>query len=79
MDRDSDRQPLIESHDGEEDFYIHDEEEQSAFDHQPGCDRTQARAYSKGEGDTRKLGLADEPPIVAPPMRSTIQSRETGM
>lgn len=78
MDRDSDREPLMESHGGDEDFDIHDVEEQSAFDHRPGYDRTQNRADSKGQEDAGRLGFVEEPPVVAPPLRSTIQSREIG-
>lgn len=78
MDRDSDREPLMESHGGDEDFDIRDAEEQSAFDHRPGYDRTQNSVYYKGQEDAGKLGHVEEPSVVAPPMRSTIQSREIG-
>lgn len=77
MDRDLDREPLMESHGGDQDLDIHDEE-QSAFDHRPGYDRTQGRGYSKGQEDAGKLGFAEEPPVVAPSLRSTMQSREMG-
>lgn len=77
MDRDSDREPLMESHGGDEDIDIHDEE-QSAFDYRPGYNRTQGRVRSKEQEDAGKPGLAEEPPVVAPSLRSTMQSREMG-
>jgi len=77
MDRDSDRAPLMESRTGDEDLDYHDEE-QSAFDYRPGYDRTQDRDYPKGQEDAGKPGLAEEPPVLAPSLRSTIQSREMG-
>ena len=78
MDHDPDREPLMESRGGNEDFDIHDEEE-SAFDYRPGYHRTQDRGYTKGQGDVGKPGLAEEPPVVAPSLRSTIRSREIGV
>ena len=66
----------MEPRGGGEDFDIHDEEEQSAFDHRPGYDRTRGGEYPNGQENVGKRGLADEPSVVAPPLRSTIQSRE---
>jgi hypothetical protein len=77
MDRDLDREPLMESRGGDEYLDIHDEE-QSAFDYRPGYDRTQDRGYTKGQEDASKPGLAEEPLIIAPSLRSTVQSREMG-
>jgi len=77
MERDSDREPLMEAHGGNEDFDIHDEE-QSAFDYRPGYDRTQERGYPKGQEDAGKPRIAEEPLVVAPSLRSTLQSRELG-
>lgn len=77
MDRDSDREPLMESHGGDEDFDIHDEE-QSAFDYRPGYNRTRGSGHSKKQEDVGKPELAEEPPVVAPSLRSTMQSREMG-
>jgi len=78
MDRDSDREPLMESRGGDEVFDIHDEEEQSAFDHRPGYDRTQGRGHPSGQENAGMSELVDEPRVMAPPLRSTIQSREIG-
>lgn len=79
MDRDSDREPLMEPLGGDEGFDIHDEEEQSAFDHRPGYDRTRGGGNPNGQENAGKQGLADEPRVVAPSLRSTIQSREIGV
>ena len=78
MDRDSDREPLMEPQGGDEDFDIHDEVEQSAFDHRPEYNHTRGGGDPNRQENVGKRGFADEPYVVAPPLRSTIQSREIG-